>query len=95
MREALLEPEKNTVGSLLKPVAPINSVDDVTRELVALLDRMHIGGSKRIAPLVTRARRTISTESVRRIRRRTPVLTPSIEPPSRSREAPVLRAKAP
>jgi transposase-like protein len=38
IREAIREPDRNTVGSLLKATPPVRSFDDVTRQLVALLD---------------------------------------------------------
>ncbi|MFA6958487.1 MAG: DDE-type integrase/transposase/recombinase [Thermoanaerobaculia bacterium] len=95
VRDATREPDKETVGSLLKPTPPVHTVDDVTRELVALLDRMRVGGSKRIAQLLTRAGRKIGTESVRRIRNSPPVITPPNEPPSRSVHSHALRANTP
>ena len=40
-------------------------MNDVTRQLVALLDAMKVGGSKRIAQMLVRAGRRISRETVR------------------------------
>jgi transposase InsO family protein len=95
VRESVREPEKDTIGSLLKATPPLQTIDDVTRELVALLDRMRVGGSKRIAQLLARAGQAISAESVRRIRKRPPVQTPPIGSTSRSTDLPALRAKSP
>ncbi len=70
MAEATRDPDANTVGSLLKATPPVRTKSDVTRELVALLDRMKVGGSRRIAQMLVRAGTQISHEAVRRLRRK-------------------------
>lgn len=85
--EATREPDKTTVGSLLKANPPVRTFDDVTRDLVALLDTMRVGGSRKIAQMLVRAGRKISRETVRRYRkhRRPPAAGPK----------PVLKVRSP
>jgi len=81
IREAMREPDRTTAGSLLKATPPVRGLDDVTKQLVALLDSMAVGGSKRIAQMLVRAGRKISTETVRRYRTNaTPPPAPAPEP---------------
>jgi len=49
----------------------VRSLEGVTRALVAMLDRIRVGGSKRIAQMLVRAGKKISTETVRRYRKST------------------------
>lgn len=60
LREATREPDQKTVGSLLKATPPLRKFDDVTQQLVALLDSIRVGGSKRIAQMLVRAGKKIS-----------------------------------
>ncbi|HVT43622.1 MAG TPA: DDE-type integrase/transposase/recombinase [Thermoanaerobaculia bacterium] len=89
-REATREPDKTTVGSLLKAAPPVRTFDEVTRELVALLDSMRVGGSKMIAQMLLRAGRKISRETVRRYRKNPPAREPHL-PPTKE-ELPAKRA---
>ncbi len=92
VREEEREPDKNTVGSLLKAVPPVRSVDDVTTRLVELLDRFRVGGSKRIVQILARAGRLIGRETVRRHRKHR-----RLPPPAKCAQASgrAVRAKEP
>jgi putative transposase len=72
VREATKNPDAKTVGSLLKAVPPVRAVADVVREAVALLDRMKVGGSKKIAEFLARSGIRIGRETVRKIRKNPP-----------------------
>lgn len=94
IREATREPANGTVGALLKATRPIRSLDEVTRQLVALLDSMRVGGSKRIAQMLVRAGKKISRETVRRYRKNPPAPAPS--PKGEERVKPLaVRAREP
>jgi transposase InsO family protein len=96
IREAGREPDRKTVGSLLKASPPLQSLDEVTRELIEMLDRMRVGGSKRIAQLLVRVGRKVSTESVRRHRKnRRPRPAPSPQPDTSGIPILAVRAKEP
>ncbi|HYU26127.1 MAG TPA: DDE-type integrase/transposase/recombinase [Thermoanaerobaculia bacterium] len=95
IREATREPDKNTVGSLLKAAPPVRTKSDVTRALVALLDRMKVGGSRTIAQMLVRAGKDISHETVRRLRKNPPPPPATPAPDTRRKEATPLRAKEP
>jgi hypothetical protein len=69
LNEALREPTKKTIGSLLKGVPPMMRYSDVTRNLICLMDQMGFGGNKRIAQTLTRAGIKLSHETVRRYRK--------------------------
>ena len=90
--EAVKEPAKKTVGSLLKAVPPVLRYSDVTRNLVCLMDQMGFGGCKRIAQSLTRAGIKLSRETVRRYRKqpRKPEPRPDLTTIER-----VLKAKSP
>jgi transposase InsO family protein len=91
--EVTRQPDKDTVGSLVKATPPLRSYADVTRQLVAMLDELRVGGSRRIAQMLVRARIKVSHETVRRYRK-----DKSRRPPPRAEAAaagPVVRAKRP
>jgi len=69
-------------------------MSDVTRELVALLDSLRVGGSKWIAQMIQRAGKKISRETVRRLRK---VRTVSPEPGEKQtpQDGRAVEAKAP
>jgi transposase-like protein len=90
--EAVRDPDAKTIGSLLKASPPLRSTSDVTRELVALLDSLAVGGSRKIAQMLVRAGARISRETVRRLRKRKPQAPPANPPPSKKQS--VVRAKA-
>lgn len=91
--EAERQPDKHTVGSLVKASPPLRSFGDVTRHLVAMLDVMRVGGSRRIAQMLVRARLKISHETVRRYRKAKPPLPAG--PVGESRNTDGVRAKRP
>jgi transposase-like protein len=82
--EAARDPDAKTIGSLLKASPPLRSTSDVTRELVALLDSLAVGGSRKIAQMLVRAGARISRETVRRFRKRKPPTLPANPSPLRS-----------
>jgi putative transposase len=86
MDEATRDPDAKTIGSLLKATPPMRTTSDVTRELVSLLDSLRVGGSKSIAQMLVRAGKTISRETVRRIRKTRPSPQPAPERDDRSSE---------
>lgn len=90
--EALLEPTKKTIGSLLKAVPPMMRYSDVTRNLVCLMDQMGFGGCKRIAQSLTRAGINLSRETVRRYRKKP--RKPKPRPADKMIE-PILKANRP
>jgi len=66
--------DAGTIGSTLKATPPVRAVADVVRETVAQLDRMKVGGSRRIAEFLARSGVRIGRETVRRIRKNSPPL---------------------
>jgi transposase InsO family protein len=95
IREATREPDRETIGSLVVATPPLRTKDDVTRQLVVLLDSMAVGGSRRIAQMLVRAGKKIGTETVRRYRSMAPRPVPSPDPEPGRESSPVLRAKEP
>jgi transposase InsO family protein len=89
-REAAAEPEKTTVGALVRANPPLRSYDDVVQRLVQMVDSFGIGGSMKIAQMLARAGIKIGRETVRRFRKRKPKSAPTTTP-----AGPVLRAKYP
>jgi hypothetical protein len=88
--EALREPTKKTIGSLLKAVPPLMRYSDIT--LIRIMDQMGFGGAKRIAQTLTREGIKLSRETVRRYRKQP--RKPAPRPDSKSIER-TLRAKRP
>ena len=68
-REALAEPEKEAIGTLVRAKPPLRGYDDVIKRLVQMLDALDIGGSAKIAQMIARAGIKIGRETVRRYRR--------------------------
>jgi transposase-like protein len=68
-REALEEPSREVVGTLVRPTPPLRGYDDVVRRLIQRLDALDIGGSARIAHMLARVGLKIGRETVRRYRR--------------------------
>jgi hypothetical protein len=71
--EAVREPDRQAIGSLLKPVPPIRRYADVVRHLVQLMDRVGFGGADKIAATLARAGWRLARETVRRYRHEPPV----------------------
>ena len=89
-REALAEPEKGSIGTLVRATPPLRGYDDVVKRLVQMLDSFEIGGSAKIAQMLARAGLKIGRETVRRYRKaRRPPKTAG----SDSAKPRVLRAK--
>ena len=89
-REALAEPETDTIGTLVRADPPLRGYDDVVKRLVQMLDTFDIGGSKKIAQMLARVGLKIGRETVRRYRRAPRPPQPAGSPQLKSR---VLRAK--
>jgi hypothetical protein len=53
--EAGREPEKTTIGSLLKPTPPLRRYADVVHHLVQRMDRLGFGSAEKIAATLARA----------------------------------------
>ena len=68
-REALAEPEAETVGTLVRADPPLRGYDDVVKRLVQMLDSFEVGGSAGIAQMLARAGLKLGRETVRRYRR--------------------------
>jgi len=66
--QAVKEPGKATIGSLLKAVPPLMSYPAVVRDLAATMEQMGFGGSLSIAETLAREGIKISKETVRRWR---------------------------
>ncbi len=89
-REALAEPETESIGTLVRARPPLRGYDDVVKRLVQMLDTFDIGGSKKIAQMLARAGLKIGRETVRRYRKAPRPPRPAgspMEPPR------ILRAK--
>jgi putative transposase len=67
--QAVKEPGKATIGSLLKAVPPLMSYSAVVRDLALTMDQIGFGGNLRIAQTLARESIKISKETVRRWRR--------------------------
>ena len=68
-REALAEPDAETIGTLVRAEPPLRGYDDVVKRLVQMLDSFQIGGSAAIAQWLARAGVRIGRETVRRYRK--------------------------
>jgi hypothetical protein len=66
--QAVREPCKRTIGSLLKAVPPLMGYSDVLRNLVGLMDKTGFGGNLRIAQTLARAGVKLGRETIRRWR---------------------------
>jgi transposase InsO family protein len=91
--QAVREPGKNTIGSLLKAVPPLMRYSDVVRDAVTQMEEMGFGGSLRIAQTLARAGIRLSRETVRRWRKEPRPPRPPIHP--KRRLGPMLAAKHP
>ena len=90
--EAVREPARNTVGSLVKAVPPLMQYSDVVLNLVMLMADTGFGGNRRIAATLARTGVKLSRETVRRYRKHPRVPGPKPETKSVARE---LRAERP
>jgi hypothetical protein len=71
-QEADNHPERETVGSLVKPQPPVRRYADVVRQMVHSMDLASFGGNRRIAQTLARAGWKIAKDTVRRVRKETP-----------------------
>jgi transposase InsO family protein len=92
--EAGREPEKTTIGSLLKPTPPLRRFADVVRHLVQRMDRLGFGSAEKIAATLARAGWRLARETVRRYRHEPPV-KPHPGRARTDRATPPLRARHP
>jgi len=83
-QEASRHPERETVGSLIKPTPPVRRYTDAVRELVQAMAASGLGGSQQIAATLARAGWKLARETVRRIRMEQPPprKKPEVEEPS-------------
>jgi transposase InsO family protein len=77
LKEATREPAKQTIGCLVKAVPPLRAYCHVVRDLVATMEALDFGGSKRIAQTLARSAIKVGTETVRRWRKRRHRLLPT------------------
>jgi hypothetical protein len=89
--EAVKEPARKTVGSLLKATPPLMKYSDVIRSLVHLMEQMGFGGNKRIAESLARAGVKLSRETVRSYRKQPRKPEPR---PSGKTDGRVLKARS-
>jgi len=68
--EATREPDKTSIGTLLRAQPPLMRYSDGERDLVAAMSRVGFGGNLKIAQTLARAGVKISKETVRRYRRK-------------------------
>jgi transposase InsO family protein len=71
--EAGREPDKGTIGSLLRPIPPLRRYADVVRALVQRMARLGFPSAEKIAATLARAGWRLSRETVRRYRHQPPV----------------------
>jgi len=67
--EAIQDPGKEAIGTLVRPDPPLRGYDDVVKRLVQRLDSLGVGGSLKIAQMLASAGTKIGRETVRRYRR--------------------------
>jgi putative transposase len=74
-KELSADPDKKTIGTLVRPMPPVRSYADVVREVVLSMALMGFGGSEIIADTLARAGWRLSATTVARYRKE-PVPTP-------------------
>jgi putative transposase len=67
--ESRAHPERETIGSLVKPQPPVRRLADVVRHLIQTMAACGFGGNERIAQTLARAGWKLASETVRRIRK--------------------------
>jgi DNA-binding transcriptional regulator YiaG len=82
--QAVKEPGKATIGSLLKAVPPLMSYSAVARDLAVTMNQAGFGGNLRIAQTLAREGIKMSKESVRRWRKCPRKPNPKASKPGRS-----------
>jgi transposase InsO family protein len=92
--EARVEPDRETVGCLLKPEPPVRRFADVVRHTVQTLTSAGFPGDASVAACLARAGWRLSRRTVQRIRREKPVARPP-SPPLPITESRCVRARYP
>lgn len=88
--EQAADPERKTVGSLVKPTPPVRRAADVVRSLVQTMTRLGFGGQDLVARVLARAGWRVSARSVGRYRKeRFAPVDPTPEP-TRRKTTPVI-----
>ena len=96
MTEATSEPDKKTIGSLLKASPPLMGYSQVVRDLVTQMSPFGFGGNLKIAQTLARAGVKLSKETVRRwCNNPKPPCPPKDLPAEPQPAGPALRAKRP
>jgi transposase InsO family protein len=80
-RESQAVPDRDTVGSLIKPIPPVRRFADVVRNVVHSLTLAGFPGDASIAAFLARAGWKLSRRTVQRIRREKPTAPPPEAPP--------------
>jgi hypothetical protein len=93
--QAVREPCKRTIGSLLKAVPPLMGYSDVLQDQVAVMDEMGFGGNLRIAQTLARAGVKLSRETIRRWRNQGRMPGGADARPRPTKTGPILKAKYP
>jgi len=88
--QAVKEPGKATIRSLLKAIPPLMSYSSVVRDLAVTMDQMGFGGNLRIAQTLAREGIKVSKETVRRWRK-----SPRKPKPTSAKLGPCIVAKHP
>jgi transposase InsO family protein len=66
------DPERETVGSTVKPTPPVRRADDVVRSMIQAMARLGLGGQDLMARILARAGWRVSARSVGRYRKERP-----------------------
>ena len=77
-RQKRENPERRTLGSLVRPAPPVRRFDDVVRHVVQTMAASGFGGNQRIAQTLARAGWKLAAETVRRIRKEDPAPIPEL-----------------
>jgi transposase InsO family protein len=92
LKETAARPDRETVGNLIRPVPPVVRYADVCRSLIQEMDRMGLGGNKRIAQTLARVGWALSARTVGRIRKENP---PTSRPPEPQEGRRCVKARYP
>jgi transposase InsO family protein len=93
--QAVREPCKRTIGSLLKAVPPLMGYSDLLRDQVGVMVEMGFGGNLLIAQTLARAGVKLSRETIRRWRNQGRMPGGADARPRPTKTGPILKAKYP
>ncbi len=93
-QEALGTPERQTVGSLVKPVPPVRRYHDSVRHLVQTLTLAGFPGDRSLAAHLARAGWKLARRTIQRIRKEKPTVLPP-DPVTHPGTARAVRARYP